>query len=173
MAKKKKTTSTVTITHAPVNIIGNVNVKKLDKNGKVKETINVKNTATFNLLQGLCYHLLGNIELGRNTYPKYLGLGYIPSTAVATTPIMTSLFNELNISRFNLSSSTINLNMDMFSSSVLFTTLITSDSLVNYRDGFNELGLFSTFDTDSLLARVYWDPNDSIKLDVGESVIIT
>lgn len=172
MAKKKKTTSNVTVTNAPVNIIGNVNVKKLDKNGKVKEIINVKNTATFNLLQGLGYHLLGNTQLGRDTYPKYLGIGYNPSTAIATTPIMTSLTNELNVNRFNLNSSDINLNPDMFSMSILFTTLITFDSLVNQSQGFNELGLFSTFNSDSLLARVYWDHNESINLKVGESVLI-
>ena len=172
MAKKKKVVSDVTITQAPVNIIGNVNIKKLDKHGKITKTINVKNTATFNLLQGLGYHLLGNWQLGKNTYPKYLGLGYNPGTEVATTPIMNSLYNELNVNRFNLNSSNINLNSDLFSVSILYTTLIPFDSISNQEYGFNELGLFSTFTDDSLLARVYWDVKDAVTLKIGETILV-
>ena len=184
MAKKKKSVTDTAVTQSNIPVVGNVVIKRLGSNGKVKSCMRVNNTATFNLLQGLGYHLIGNSNLGGGIFPKYLSVGYNSGPSVKTSPTMTTLYNEFDIPRFKLNYSNVQLKQVVENDvpipqvEVLFSTVIPYQSVAAYTTGFNELGLYSDFSGNTLLARVETDrsgdlaPLGAIKAVPGDNLLI-
>lgn len=184
MARKKKSVTDVAITQSSIPVVGNVVIKRLGSNGKVKSCVRVSNTATFNLLQGLGYHLIGDSRLGGNIFPKYLSVGFNSGPSIKTSPTMTTLYNEFDIPRFKLNYSNVQLKQVIENGipvpqvEVLFSTVIPYQSVAVYSTGFNELGLYSDFSGNTLLARVETDRTGdpellgAIKAAPGDNLLI-
>lgn len=173
MAKKKVTnvtsnTSKAVINQRPINYDGNVKIKVMQGKNVIK-SMEIKNSGTMRLFQGIGYFLSGS-TINLNDYkPRYISVGS-SAVIVATDPSMTSLYNELDISRILVDANNVSLNSYANSVTIPFTAVIPYTTIGSRP--ISEIGLFSTPKSDSLLARIIIPQNDWITLLAGQSMVI-
>ncbi len=175
MAKKKEVKDTEPI--SSVSSIGNVKIKVARGNTILKE-YKFKNTATNLLFHGIALGLVGGYASGSlDSYlPQYIGIGYVESGLNPTTKDQTDLQAysgtaigpRIKLSSMNVYGDTSNGKYTApFSVTIPYSSIISA----NTEGKINELGLFSTLNTKSLLARIYFS-SDPIVVTSGTSLIV-
>lgn len=148
------------------------NVTLIFKKGKnVVKSVKIKNQGTLRLFQGIALGLVTkNINDISNYYPAYMGIGY--TSLVDFDITSNALVDEFAGKRVPLNSHNIKQVLDDSSDPVgwiaPFSAIFTYSSISN--EPFNELGLFATKDTDTLLARIKLPSVET--LPVGMSLIV-
>lgn len=173
MSKKKSNISSVEkveIAQNPIGYTGNVVIKILNASG-VKRTIEIKNSGTLRLFQGIGYFLLGADIMSSTIYeyrPSYLGLGNVP-VSYPTDPLLTTLYNEYSsIKRLKLEKGNIRIDSKARAIIAPFVALIPYSTVES--NNINELGLYSTESGNTLLARI--ELSEPITILNGESVLV-
>ena len=171
MARKKATSQVsekpkVKIVQKPINYDGNVHLKVMQGDTLVKR-YDIKNSGTMRLFQGIGYFLSGSTINLSEYKPKYLGTGVVLQT---TDPTMTSLYNEMNISRILLNTDNISLNAYINAVTIPLSAVIPYSTVTD--STISELGLFSTPTSNTLLARVVVPSSTRITLKQGQSLVI-
>lgn len=180
MAKKKmniveeKQNSPQTITYG-----ANVTLKLMKGKTTIESRV-IKNNGTLRLFRGIALALTSAEILNLNLYlPKYLGIGYVSKHLDATTAhqkyLQCESSDDLEIDGRIVRVRVNPQNVDETDTSCIapFTVTIPSSTVIaaDSEGRINELGLFSTPDTGTLLARIILTENP-IKVDPGMTLII-
>lgn len=154
---------------------GNVKIK-LAKGKTIIKEYDTKNTGTNLLFEGIALGLVGGyVSRTLDSYlPQYIGVGYTQEVLQPTTLDQTDLQAyklsqvgpRVKISPMNIQKNKEGGYIAPFSAVIPNSTIISA----NPNGLINEVGLFSTLNTKSLLARIYFE--EPIQVSSGMSLIV-
>lgn len=172
MAKK---ISNVSVEDKPstdtLSYTGNVTLK-LQKGKHIVKTVNIKNTATMRMFEGIAYMLINGFSIDLEPFtPHYLAVAYSESTPTATNVTDTDLSVGIeNAVTARLIAS--NIFQSESSWVAPFSAVISYQALNLFNGKVNELGLFATNNSKTMLARIVLDPEDEIVVQAGMNLIV-
>lgn len=150
---------------------GNVTLK-LQKGKRIVQTINTKNTATMRMFEGIAYMLINGFSIDLEPFtPHYLAVAYHPTDLLVETDVTATDLQDGGI-RNAVTARLTSSNIFQSGSSWVapFSAVITSQALSSTNGLVNELGLFATNNSSTMLARIILQ--NPIEVQAGMNLIV-